>query len=60
LCDRRIIQKRRANLLLIAALVWCIGVAGKSQPLAKQVRVNSSSKREPYTDDILAGCINVI
>jgi len=42
----------RTNLLLIAALaaflLWCIGVAGKNQPIAKQVRVNSSSKRDPY------------
>lgn len=48
----RIGQQRRTNLLLIAALaaflLWCIGVAGKNQPIAKQVRVNSSSKRDPY------------
>jgi hypothetical protein len=54
----RIGQLRRANLLLIAALaaflLWCIGVAGKNQPLAKQVRVNSSSKRDPYSVIFLA------
>jgi hypothetical protein len=54
----RIGQQRRANLLLIAALaaflLWCIGVAGKNQPIAKQVRVNSSSKREPYSVIFLA------
>ena len=54
----RIGQQRRANLLLIAALaaflLWCIGVAGKNQPLPKQVRVNSSSKRDPYSVIFLA------
>ena len=54
----RIGQQRRANLLLIAALaaflLWCVGVAGKNQPIAKQVRVNSSSKREPYSLIFLA------
>jgi hypothetical protein len=54
----RIGQQRRANLLLIAALaaflLWCIGVAGKNQPIAKQVRVNSSSKRDPYSAIFLA------
>ena len=54
----RIGQQRRANLLLIAALaaflLWCMGVAGKNQPVAKQVRVNSSSKREPYSVIFLA------
>ena len=54
----RIGQQRRANLLLIAALaaflLWCIGVAGKIHPVAKQVRVNSSSKRESYSAIFLA------
>jgi|SRR5579871_2630226 len=54
----RIGQQRRTNLLLIAALaaflLWCIGVAGKNQPIAKQVRVNSSSKRDPYSVIFLA------
>jgi DDE family transposase len=48
----RMSQQRRANLLiaaLAAFLLWCIGVAGKNQPIAKQVRVNSSSKRESYS-----------
>jgi hypothetical protein len=54
----RIGQQRRTNLLLVAALaaflLWCIGVAGKNQPLSKQVRVNSSSKRDPYSAVFLA------
>jgi hypothetical protein len=54
----RIGQQRRTNLLLVAALagflLWCIGVAGKNQPIAKQVRVNSSSKRDPYSVVFLA------
>jgi hypothetical protein len=54
----RIGQQRRTNLLLIAALaaflLWCIGAAGKNQPIAKQVCVNSSSKREPYSVIFLA------
>lgn len=60
----RIGQQRRTNLLLVAALVplrvlaafllWCIGVARKTQPLAKRVRVNSSSKRDPYSVIFLA------
>jgi Transposase DDE domain len=54
----RIGQQRRANLLLVAALaaflLWCIGVAGKDQAIAKQVRVNSSSKRDPYSVIFLA------
>lgn len=54
----RICQQRRANLLLVAALgaflLWCIGVAGKNQPIARQVRVNSSSQRDPYSVIFLA------
>jgi len=54
----RIGQQRRTNLLLAAALaaflLWCIGVAGENQPLSKQVRVNSSSKRDPYSAVFLA------
>lgn len=54
----RIGPQRRANLLLVAALaaflLWCIGVAGKDQAISKQVRVNSSSKREPYSAIFLA------
>jgi Transposase DDE domain len=54
----RILPQRRANLLLIAALaaflLWCIGQAGKDLPGAKHVRVNSSSKRQPYSVIYLA------
>jgi len=54
----RIGQQRRTNLLLVAALsaflLWCIGVARKNQPNAQQVRVNSSSKRNPYSVIFLA------
>jgi Transposase DDE domain len=54
----RIGQQRRTNLLLVATLsaflLWCIGVAGKNQQIAKQVRVNSSSKRDPYSVVFLA------
>ena len=43
---------------LIAAcalfVLWCVGVAGKNAALAKQVRVNSSSKRESYSVIFLA------
>lgn len=50
-------QQRRANLLLIAALaaflLWCVGVAGKNQPIAKQVCVNSSSKRDPCSYSLI-------
>jgi hypothetical protein len=56
--DNRIGQQRRTNLLLIAALaaflLWCIGNSGKTQPIAEQVRVNLSSKREPYSVIFLA------
>lgn len=49
---------RYHDMLLIAALaaflLWCIGIAGKNQPIAKQVRVNSSSKRDPYSVIFLA------
>ena len=54
----RIGQQRRADLLLIVAfaafLLSFIGVAGKNRPIAKQVRVNSSSKRDPYLVIFLA------
>jgi hypothetical protein len=33
---------------------WCIGTVKKNSDLAKQVRVNSSSKREPYSVIFLA------
>lgn len=54
----RISSQRRAILLLIAALaifvLWCIGTAVKALSLAKQVRVNSSSKRPAYSVIFLA------
>ena len=47
--NRRMNPYRRSVLCLIAACtvfaLWCIGVAGQQTELAKQVRVNSSSKR---------------
>jgi hypothetical protein len=56
--NRRMNQRRRSVLCLIAAcaifVLWCIGVAGQQTPLAKQVRVNSSSKRAPYSVIFLA------
>lgn len=54
----RINPQRRAILLLIAALaiwvLWCIGIAAKGLPLAKQIRVNSSSKKPAYSVIFLA------
>jgi hypothetical protein len=51
-------QSRRSVLCLIAAcaifVLWCVGVAGRQTELAKQVRVNSSSKRAPYSAIFLA------
>ena len=56
--NRRMNQYRRSVLCLIAActifVLWCIGVAGQQTQLAKQVRVNSSSKRAPYSVIFLA------
>jgi hypothetical protein len=50
---RNMCEKRRSILCLLATLanfiLWCIGIVGKHTPVAKQVRVNSSSKREPYS-----------
>ena len=55
---RRMNHYRRSVLCLIAAcatfVLWCIGVAGKQCAIAKQVRVNSSSKRESYSVIFLA------
>lgn len=55
---RRMRKQRRTILCLIAAcatfMLWCIGIAGKQTAIAKQVRVNSSSKREPYSVIFLA------
>jgi hypothetical protein len=51
-------EKRRAVLCLLATLahfvLWCVGTAGKETAQAKQVRVNSSSKRTPYSAIFLA------
>jgi hypothetical protein len=56
--NRRMNQHRRSILCLIAActifVLWCIGVAAQQTQLAKQVRVNSSSKRAPYSVVFLA------
>lgn len=56
--NRKMNQCRRSVLCLIAAcaifVLWCIGMAGKQTAMAKQVRVNSSSKREPYSVIFLA------
>jgi hypothetical protein len=56
--NRRMNKQRRTVLCLIAAcaifILWCIGIAGKQTTIAKQVRVNSSSKREPYSAIFLA------
>jgi len=51
--NKRMNLQRRTVLCLIAAcaifVLWCMGVAGKQTPIAKQVRVNSSSKRAAYS-----------
>jgi len=51
-------EHRRSILCLLAALatflLWCIGTAGRKTSMAKHVRVNSSSKREPYSVIYLA------
>ena len=56
--NRRMHQARRAVLCLIAAcaifVLWCIGIAGQKTQWAKQIRVNSSSKRLPYSAIFLA------
>lgn len=56
--NRRMNKKRRAILCLLSVLanfiLWCIGTAAKQTDIAKQVRVNSSSKREPYSVIFLA------
>ncbi|MFB3059135.1 MAG: IS4 family transposase [Gammaproteobacteria bacterium] len=50
--------QRRSVLCLIAAcaifILWCVGVAGQRTQIAKQVRVNSSSKRTSYSTIFLA------
>jgi transposase len=56
--NRRMNKQRRTILCLLSAcaifILWCIGVAGKTTATAKQVSVNSSSKRKPYSDIFLA------
>lgn len=56
--NRRMNRQRRTVLCLIAAcatfILWCIGIAGQKTEIAKQVRVNSSSKRQPYSAIFLA------
>ncbi len=56
--NRRMKENRRSLLCLLAALaiflLWCIGMAGRKTKMARQVRVNSSSKREPYSVIYLA------
>lgn len=54
----RMNKHRRSVLCLLVTLaifmLWCIGTAGKQMPIAKQLRVNSSSKRSPYSVVFLA------
>jgi hypothetical protein len=49
----RIQTERRANLLLIAALIifalWLVGLSLKGSITERQIRVNSSSKHSPYS-----------
>ena len=56
--NRRMTLERRSVLCLIAAcaifVLWCIGVASRNTKWAKQVRVNSSSKRSSYSVIFLA------
>jgi hypothetical protein len=56
--NRRMNRSRRTVLCLIAActifVLWCIGTVGKQTDIAKQVRVNSSSKRPSYSVVFLA------
>jgi hypothetical protein len=52
-CESRIEAKRRANLLLIAALtlfaLWLVGLSLKGSATERQTRVNSGQKRSPYS-----------
>ena len=56
--NRRMNQQRRTVLCLLAAcatfVLWCVGVAGKHTTTAQQVKVNSTSKRAPYSVIFLA------
>ncbi len=51
--ESRIQAERRANLLLIAALIvfalWLVGLSLKGSTTERQIRVNSSSKHSPYS-----------
>ena len=51
--ERRIQAERRAPLLLIIALIifaiWPVGLSLKGSATERQIRVNSSSKRSPYS-----------
>lgn len=51
-------RNRRAVLCLLVSLatfiLWCIGTVGKTMDMARRVRVNSSSKRSPYSVIFLA------
>ena len=51
--ESRIKAERRANLLLIAALIifalWLVGLSIKGSATERQIRVNSSSKHSPYS-----------
>ncbi|MCP4288023.1 MAG: transposase [Gammaproteobacteria bacterium] len=55
---RQMNLQRRSVLCLIAAcaifILWCLGVAGKQTQTVNQGRVNSSSKRAPYSVIFLA------
>jgi hypothetical protein len=51
--DSRIQAERRANLLLIAALIvfalWLVGLSLKGSATERQIKVNSGSKHSPYS-----------
>ena len=51
--ESRIKTDRRANLLLIAAIIifalWLVGLSIKGSAIERQIRVNSSSKHSPYS-----------
>lgn len=55
---RRMNQYRRSILCLIVTcaifVLWCVGVTSQYSRLARRVRVNSSSKRAPYSAIFLA------
>lgn len=56
--ESRIQADRRANLLLIAALIifalWLVGLSLKGSVTERQIRVNSRSKHSPYSVIFLA------